>query len=417
MFAVLQGITARAIQLNVRIFVWIVADESQFSLAGATALKDVAIQTGGQYVTFSGKESLPPLENYLAPLRHAYAFRYTSSITTSGSHIITVAVNADTQNVTAEALVLDLDVQSPNPILISPPNQILRQPPDEITTDLLAFIPSAQVIEMLVEFPDAHPRPLVRTALYVDGQMVAENTAAPYETFTWDISTYTASGQHILQVEAVDSLGLSRISLGVPVTVTVLQPQSAISSTLKRYAVWVAVGAVLLVGGILTVVLTTGSSGKHSRRKAGIRNRNDPLTQPVVPGGTERTRPRSLARRIKTPSAYLVRLRSDGQPITAPPIPLTGDEITFGNDPTKATNLLDDPSISALHARLTMTAEGEFILADEGSPAGTWVNYEQLVAPCRLHHSDVLHIGQVSYRFMLKTPPEKPGPRLLPEKK
>jgi hypothetical protein len=250
----------------------------------------------------------------------------------------------------------------------------------------------------------------------VDGQNVAENIAAPYEKFTWDISAYIASGQHILQVEAVDNLGLSQVSQGVPVTVTVLQPQSTLSVNLKRYAIWLAAGAVLLMGGILTVVLTTSSSKKRPKRKEAARYRGDPVTQPIQQRNDEQVRPMALTRRIKAPSAYLIRLRGDGQPITAPPIPLTGDEITFGNDPTKATNLLDDPSISALHARLAKIAEDDFILTDEGSTAGTWVNYEQLAVPYHLKHGDVIHIGQVSYRFMLRNPPEKPGPHVVPEK-
>jgi len=109
-------------------------------------------------------------------------------------------------------------------------------------------------------------------------------------------------------------------------------------------------------------------------------------------------------------------LKFDGQPISAPPIPLTGEEVTFGSDPTKATSMLDDPSVSPLHARLKQGPDGGFILSDEKSTAGTWVNYEQIREPRRLQHGDVLHIGQISYRFMLRNPPEKPQPHLTPEK-
>ena len=80
------------------------------------------------------------------------------------------------------------------------------------------FLPTQQPIDIIVEFPDGRTRPLVSTTLFVDGQKVAENTAEPFNHFTWDLSGYATSGQHILSVEAVDSLGLSKISLGVPVT-------------------------------------------------------------------------------------------------------------------------------------------------------------------------------------------------------
>jgi hypothetical protein len=415
-FAVLQSLTARAVQLKVRVFVWIVADEDQFTIAGATALKDTAIQTGGQATTFSGSEPLPSPETYLAPLRHTYSLTYTSAIPTSGSHSLTVTVNTGGQSTSAEPLSFDLTVQPPNPILVTPPEQILRQPADEATTNLLAFLPTTQRIEMLVEFPDSHPRPLVRTALYVDGQKMAENSAAPFEEFSWDLGAYTSSGEHTLQVEVEDSLGLSQVSLGVPVTVTVLQPPRGLAPILKRNAAWIAGGAVLLAGGILVVILTAGRRKRRPKRKTGARSRNDPLTQPVPPEKEQRARSLRLARRVKPSPAYLIRLRPDGQAATAPPIPLHGDVVAFGNDPTKATNVLDDPSVAPLHARLVQGPDGGFTLTDEKSIAGTWVNYEQVSAPRRLQHGDVFHIGQISYRFMLHAPPEKAGPQVTPIK-
>ncbi len=81
----LQNLTERATAQHVRVDVWIVASTDFFSTSGATALKDLAIQTGGQYVLFSGVEPLPGLEMYLAPLpqhlppdlcfRHSYLRR------------------------------------------------------------------------------------------------------------------------------------------------------------------------------------------------------------------------------------------------------------------------------------------------------------------------------------------------------
>ena len=87
--------------------------------------------------------------------------------------------------------------------------------------------------------------------------------------------------------------------------------------------------------------------------------------------------------------------------------------MTFGSDPIQATRILDDPSVSPLHARLK-EEHGEYILSDEKSVAGTWINYEQLTTPRRLQHGDVLHIGRLSYRFMQRKPPERPTPQVIP---
>jgi len=217
---VLQNLTQRAVAEHIRVHIWIVASKDFFSKPGATALKDLAIQTGGQYFPFSGDEPLPSPENYLAPLRHAYRLEYSSSILTSGGHTLTVQVNLNGETVTSAALPFELDVQPPNPILLAPPEQIVRTAPDERTTAASSFLPTQQPISIIIEFPDGRTRSLVRTALYVDGVLADENTAEPFDQFTWDLSGYATSGQHILTVEAVDNFGLSKVSLGLPVLVT-----------------------------------------------------------------------------------------------------------------------------------------------------------------------------------------------------
>jgi hypothetical protein len=253
----------------------------------------------------------------------------------------------------------------------------------------------------------------------VDGALVDENTSEPFDRFTWDLSGYTQSGDHILQLQAADSLGLEKTSLGITVTVTVVQPERGGLAFLARNSLWVVLGAVGVAGTALAVTLLVGrrGAGKVSRRKAGARSRQDPLTAEVEP--EPKSPPRRLSGRLasgKPSEAYLLRLKDDGQPVTAPPIPVTVPEMTFGSDPIQATRVLDDPSVSPLHARLK-AENGQFMLSDEKSVAGTWVNYEPLAAPRPLRHGDVLQIGRLSYRFMLRRPPEIPAPRVVEVKK
>jgi hypothetical protein len=412
-----QNLSARAASLGIRVSVWIVVSTDFFKADSATALKDLALSTGGQYTLFSGTETLPSPETYLAPLRHTYRLNYQSGLTAGGSHTLAAQVSLNGKPLDSEQLTFEMDVQPPNPVPVSPPDQIVRQIPDPQVTDLAALLPDQQTISMLVEFPDGHPRPLVNTKLYVDDQVAAENIRAPFDQFTWDLGGYTSSGIHALRVEATDSLGLTKSSLSVPVTVTVIKPKLGLAAFLGRHNAWVVVGAVLLAGGVLGLTLTWGRLRRLSGA-AGRRSRTDPLTQPVV-GETARRGlhlPWASQGQVKASPAYLVRLKDDGQPITAPPIPLPSTETTFGRDPIHASYLLDDPSVSPLHARLKLEADGVFVLADENSAAGTWVNYEQLTEPRRLQHGDVIHFGRLSYRFMLRTPPDRPAPDLTPTK-
>ncbi len=427
----LQSLAARAAQLKIRVYVWMVAPKDYFSTSGAIALKDLAAQTGGQAFPFSGEEALPDLETYLIPLRHTYTLTYTSAIKTPGSHTLTIQVDLEGHTASAAPLTFELDVQPPNPILVSLPEQIVRQSPDVKTNNLTTFAPTEEKIEIIVEFPDGHPRPLVRTTLYVDGKIADENTSEPFDKFTWNLNSYTSSGQHNLQVEAVDSLGLSKVSLGVPVTVTVVKPPRGLQVFLVRNSLWIAGGAVLLAGAALGLILFAGGRLRRTSNTASRLSRKmrlDPLTQPISPRADRVGAAQGLlggkpglqlpwVRRRKNAPAYLVRLKGDGQPVTAPPIPLTGSEMTFGTNPTQATHVLDDPSVSQLHARLKKERDGEFYLLDQNSTAGTWVNYEPVKnEPRRLKHGDILHLGQLSYRFVLRKPPEKPKPRIIQQK-
>jgi len=410
---VLQNMTQRAVAGHIRVHVWIVDSQNSFSTPGATVLKDLAIQTGGQSLLFSGEEPLPSPEMYLAPLRHAYRLEYSSGILTSGGHMLTVQVNLDGEKVTSAALPFELDVQPPNPILLAPPVQIVRTAPDERTTKASSFLPTQQPINIIIEFPDGRTRPLVLTALYVDGVLVDENTAEPFDQFIWDLSSYAVSSQHILTVEALDIIGLTKVSLGLPVQVIVVRQQVGLLPSLSRNSLWVAIAAILFAGVGLGVILSRGRVKNRSSVTISNGSSRDPLTQSVQTGGKKFALRLPWMRPIKSSKAYLVRLKDNGEPISAPSIPIIIPEMTFGSDPIQATHILDDPSVSPLHARLK-EKHGEYIISDEKSIAGTWINYEQLTTPCRLKHADVLHIGRLSYRFMLRKPPERSTPKVTP---
>ncbi len=418
----LENLTRLAVSLEARVHVWIVTSTDFFGVSGATALKDLAILTGGTYALFSGVEPLPDPEVYLTPLRHAYHLTYASGIRTAGAHSLAVQVATEAGTITSEPISFDFDVEPPNPILVSPPTQIVRQAVEAGSTDFAAFLPDNLAMEVIIEFPDGIQRTLTRTALYVDGMLVDENTSPPFDRFTWDLSGYTRSGDHILQLQARDDLGLEKTSLGLTVTVTVIQPERGLLSFLARNNAWIVLGAVVVAGAALAVTLLvvgrTRSARRAVKRSKAVKH-IDPLTAQVEPDPGETTsRPlkKRLSAAITQAEAWLQRLKDDGQPITAPPIPILGQEIIFGSDPLQATRLLDDPSVSPVHARLKVE-QGDYIISDERSTSGTWVNYEMISAPYRLKHGDRLQIGRITYRFMLRNPPAVPVPRLITGKK
>jgi hypothetical protein len=180
-------------------------------------------------------------------------------------------------------------------------------------------------------------------------------------------------------------------------------------------------GAVLIV--VLVMVMRrrhdptqTGKWKKRKVRKIGNKDQTVPRTgieparktltgwvqfpwTPVTPRG-----------RGAEPVAYLERVY-DPNSLEAmtptQPIPILNNVVTLGADPTKATLILDEPSIAAQHARLRRDREGNFFVLDHGSVAGTWINYTMANGKeIRLQHGDLIHLGRVGYRFRMKNPPK-----------
>ena len=429
--ATMQPLIERAAQSKIRVFVWFVDLEAYFVTTSAAAFSTLAVQTGGSMFAFSGVESFPNPESYFAPLRRTYALKYTSAVTAGGKHSLAVEVALGTVKVRSADQAFDIDLQPPNPILVAPPLQITRQAPADDPFNTKILVPEEQPIQIIVEFPDRHPRPLVRTTFYVDGQIADENTSEPFDTFAWDLKGYQLSGEHQILVEAVDSIGLSKTSMPIPVTLTVVQPPRGIAAMFARFRMPIIIGSVTLAGLALVFVLLTGRVRLPSlrARRAAREVYRDPLTQPVPVAAEPRTSPAERARlkreaaaaervRVVDAPASLVRLLPDGQPATDKPIPVLDKELVLGTDPVQCNRVLDDPSISPVHARLKQITEGgAFILSDTGSVAGTWVNYEPVSREGRrLEAGDVIHFGQLIYRFQLRNAPPVPEPKVTPEK-
>ena len=435
--SVIAPLIQSAVDSKVRVFVWFADGDQFFTSPSASAFNSLALQTSGSFFAFSNAEPFPDLNVELAPLRHIYELIYTSALKTPGDHELGVDVDTPQGTITALGQTFSVDVQPPNPILVSPPLQIKRQPSPEDPYNEEALLPAKQTIEILVEFPDGHVRELKRTALLVDGQVVDENTSEPFETFTWDLRPYGESGSHEITVEAEDVLGLQKSSISTPLVLTVIPPPRGIQAFLGRYREYLVMGAIGLAGLALVLILLRGVLGGvlFKRRRAARQHFEDPLTQPVVvptelPAASaknakkSKTAPRRTVwfrakdvSRLPDAPAYLTRLTNGGEPASAAPIPVIEKEMTFGTDPVQSLRVLDDPSISPLHARIKRNGDGAFHIYDHGSVAGTWVNYEPVTREGRrLAHGDWIHFGQLMYRFDLNQPPAQLEPKIISKK-
>ena len=418
--AALKTIGERALASRTRINIWLVDGERYFAHPSALLFQSLAAQTGGGYMAFSGRETLPDPETYFVPLRRVYRLTYASALTLSGDHTLSADVSLGDSAVSSAPQTFTLNVQPPNPILLALPAQVTRSAPPADPYNNEVLLPEEQQLEIVFDFPDGHPRPITHTALYVDGVLAAENTSAPFDRFTWDLRGYTVSGQHALKVEATDSLGLTGESLSLPITVTVVKPPSGLSALLDRYRQYIVWSIVGLAGlTLLFILFGTRLRLSRRKRKTQLQQHADPLTQPISaitepPTGKKKTPRRAKSDMVTDAAAWLVRLNPDGEPASVISIPVAIPGMTLGTDPVQSTYILDEPSISPLHARIQQTEAG-YIVFDQNSLAGTWVNYEPVTREGHpLKHGDRVHFGQLMYRFELKNPPATPEPILTP---
>lgn len=417
-----QNVIARAREQGVSIFIWMVPVPGAYYPNAEKQFKELTSQTGGQLFTFTDEQPALDIEGILEPFRSVYQLTYNSQIRTSGSHQLAVDIQTPAGPVTTPVQNFDLNILAPEPAFVSPPLEIKRIPPpvenpgDALDVLLTEYLPVQQEIQLIVSFPDERLRSLVRTSLFVDGQLVQENRQPPFDRFTWNLKDYNTSGAHMIRVEAEDSLGLTGVSIERLVQVTLEQPASTPWSWVYRNATALSILGVVVAGSILLLVLLLGGRlrpHQPGKSKPG-RRKSDPVTQPVaVKTEAPSRRMSGWTSRIHWPQrnvaprayAFLSRITDADGDITATPIPLIADEITLGSDPNQATLVLNDPSVAELHARILHQEDDAYRLIDEGSIAGTWINYTPISrdgAP--LEHGDLVHIGRIGFRFTTRHP-------------
>jgi len=429
----LDNIASQAEQNGIKIFVWMVASPGVFSSAEADRLAELAGGTGGTFFAYSGEEDLPDPETYFAPLRNIYNLNYESKIKNNGTHQLKVQVKTESGQITSPGKNFEFEIQPPQPAVISPPIQIIRKPPSEDIGPRKAdietnnFFPGEQEINIIFDFPDGLVRPIVRSGLYVDGDLAAENIEPPFDQFIWNLEDFITNGSHTLQVEVEDSLGLTGRSAEIPVEISFDLPEANPWATVNNNIPVFSVFAILLAGAVLVLVLIMGGRlrphlpGKKEER----RRKSDPVTQPVTDDNTTSSqRFYKLASRLKwskgpvsTQAYALLTMVSDSDDTAAStPIPIISDDLPIGSDPNQAILVLDDPSIEELHAHLRRSEDSTFRLADEDTIAGTWINYTPVSKEgTKLEHGDLIHIGRVGFRFSMRDTSRIRKPIVTPE--
>ena len=406
----MQEIIARAKSNGIRVSIWLVGPQDYTGSEAALRLEGYARETGGQYFLFSGAEELPLITDLLDPLEYQYHLTYQTPANISGEYNLVLEITRGDTTLTSEPVTYSLSITPPNPIFLSPPSQVTRSWTEEKKRSESVLTPGSVEIEIVVEFPDGKPRQLTSTRLFVDGGLVDENTEAPFDTFTWDISSDSRSTIHNLQVIIEDVTGLKGQTIQIPVEVVVEEQNITATDRIREQLTsinGIIAGIVVLVT-LFGLVLLVTTVRKKTRKKVHAKQ-PDPVTEPVRINGEYTLAPEPAETKTKWPvirgiglaPARLIQKRSASPDIEyLPEIPLGNEETLIGSERRKVDHVLVHPTISPLHARIFKDADGNFRIADSGSAAGTWVNYAPVsTRGAQLEHGDLVQFGRLAYIF------------------
>jgi pSer/pThr/pTyr-binding forkhead associated (FHA) protein len=397
----LANVIARAVETQTSIHVVFLAAEQALGFVGTESLRQLSRETGGIFLHFDPTQGLGRITEQVLTQRELYELTFTSHTNISGRHSVQVRISDGNLEGLSSLHSYLIEVQPPELAFIQPPAMISRQPSDP-DRPIETLSPSSLPLNLLITFPDDHPRPLTSTWLVVDGEVVDQRSQAPFDVFHWDLSDYMQGEMHYVKAVAQDTLGLEGTSPETQIFVDVPPPPSGFSALRPALSSLLAALAVLVAGVVLAVTLLNLS--QRSRKIP--REQDEPTPRPAIRIKRASLQPPDA---VQPAEAYLTPLEHSVPDLQA--IPLTGVDLTLGRDASLAAFPIEDPSVSSLHARLIRSASGRYLLRDQGSVAGTWVNYEAVSEQGReLKHGDLIHLGRVAFRFQLKNPPAERKP-------
>jgi hypothetical protein len=390
----LSDALALAESSGARIHAVLVGTPEQAGTAEALRLRQTAEATGGSFQVLEPAVGLADVEGRLQEVRTRYAVEYTSPASASGPHAVQLSVSTPDFAAASDAAAYEVELAPPQLAFIQPPQTIARRT-DDSDTPLADIPPTFLELPLLLTFPDGYDRPIDRLQLFINGELHETRLEPPFDRVRWDLSSIFESRAFHIRAELTDSQGLTASTEIVPVLIEVIPGPRGLEAF--RPAIAPLLAGLALTGMGVALALGWVHMGELSSQPGWVGS---------SPGGMRLLRRASLGtlHTGAAPEAVLLPLHADGT--AGPPVALDGADLMIGSDPALCGLLLDDPSVSGIHARLTRRAAGTFSLRDQHSVAGTWVNETPVDEAGRdLQHGDRISFGRAAYRFRLAAPP------------
>lgn len=400
----MTNVVSRASSTSTTIYPVLVGPPESLDQPEVAILQELADATGGRLVYLDPTNGLFELADQIVDQRTQYRLTYPSRINQTGEHQVQAQVVGVGLEMLSEIRTLTVDVQPPIVEFSQPPSEIVRSSQDA-SQPLEAYLPVNHALQIITTFPDNHLRRLVSSQLIVDGEVHDQNSSPPFDRFVWDLSNTIESRVYNLQVVVEDELGLQGMSPTLPIQLEVLLPPTGIAALRPALGSLLAALGVLVAGVVLAAAVISIGRRSTSEQQPASRKTERP----------RRPRRASLRRPMMEtpPEATLHPLM--GEDPTNPAIPLFGLDVIIGADPSLAAVPLEDPSVSGMHARLVRQVDGGYLLKDQGSEAGTWVNFEPISDEgSLLKHGDIIYFGLRPFRFQMAVPPPPADVRITP---
>jgi hypothetical protein len=370
------------------------AEASAEEIANATGLYD---PTNGLYVHMPEPEAADPIYAIFQAQGQQAELAYESALRQNGTHQVSVSLGNVRDTTEFELLLAAPEVS------IEPPPTPVRRAGSAVDTPLELLQPAVLPLTVRVNWPDGRPRQLTEVVFQVDGAaqplaIMPAVDAAGTLPVPWDISGKDA-GTYRLEIAIADDLGFRAAAEPLDVVIEVARPSPPTPTPTPTRAPSPTLGERLdgpLLPGLLVLALAAGGALVWLRRRAA-------RPAPAEETSPQRIVPAADPRPADGHVAVLTWQAADGS--YGEQIELTTADVTIGRDAEAVDIIIEEPSISRLHARIRRAANGQYWLYDEGSTAGTFLNYERLaLAPKPLQHNDVVQLGRVTLRFRLELP-------------
>lgn len=411
-----EALTGRAQTLNVPIFSAILgrsADPDE--VANVSRLAD---PTRGDFVHMPEPDQTDGLYALIQENGLQHQLTYQSTVSAAGSQTITVASGGARDSVD-----IDLSIAPPLVELPIDTSQTIRRVVSNAGDPLTSAEPTVQRLAAAISFPDGQPRSITELTLVVNGvgQTPLRNPEIGPDgliDLRWDISSLD-SGTYELVVLTEDELGLQGQSEPVQLDIEVEragapaggegaaesepaagqqtgadeEEEPAASDGINIVVVGIALLALFVAVGavILAVVLVR-------RRRPGEMAASTPA--PAASSDVQHDATQVILPAFAAADAGLAYLEPlENAPDHQGNIPISTSNVAIGRDPKLSQIVFTDKSVSRLHARV-MQSGGQYMLYDEGSASGTYINFEQVsLTPQPLKDNDEVHIGRVHLRF------------------